>query len=550
MSVEARPVLIMAVSQYRVNPAVVLQKRNHTKHWMRRRSAVKKVGSRLDALEGFRTISIVLFLVLLAGPPVCFAATLTTSAVCSGEPGANCGTVNPSATSCKRNCVITVQANPAEGWLFYHWEGDASGSANPTTVRMTVDKKVIAVFVKPVTPPPPEPPPGSQQVVGYFIQWGIYGRNYLVKDVVASGAADTLTTINYAFAGISDNLTCTSLDTFADWGKRFDASESVDGVGDTVTQPLKGNFNQLKKLKARNPNLRVLISIGGWSDSDKFSAAARPENRVKFVKSCVDMFIGGQFAPGVTDPGVFDGIDIDWEYPGACGATCSYSQDDKQNFTALMAEFRNQLTATGSVLTAAMPVSTALLTQIDLPAISTSVDWMNLMTYDFHGTWEPYGPTNHHANLYSNPLDPSTPQMSVDGAVSAFTSQGVQEDKLVIGIPFYGHGWARVPAGGKNGLYQSAGSIPRGTWERGVDDYKVLKTKGYPEIWDDAANASWLYNGSVFWTFDSPRAVKAKMKYINARGLRGVMCWELSGDDGTLVRAIADCLNPLNPARQ
>ena len=509
---------------------------------------MRKEGSKPGALEGLLAIGILEILILLACPPVCSAATLTTSVTCSGDSSATCGSVTPPASSCKRNCIITVQANSTINWRFDHWEGDASGSANPTTVRMTADKTVTAVFVA-TLPPTPTPQP-DQEVVGYFIQWGIYGRDYYVKDVVATGAANTLTAINYAFAGISDNLTCTSLDTFADWGKRFDSSESVDGIGDTVTQPLKGNFNQLKKLKVRNPQIRVLISIGGWSDSDKFSTAALPENRNKFVTSCVDMFIKGQFAAEVTDPGVFDGIDIDWEYPGACGATCNWRNEDGENFTALMNEFRTQLnnTRSGLLLTAAMPASTGLREKINVLGILPFVDWMNLMTYDFHGTWEPYGPTNHHSNLLIKHNDPSNPQMSVDGAVADYLNSGVPVDHLVVGIPFYGHGWARVAAGFTNGLYQSAGSIPRGTWERGVDDYKVLKTKGYPEFWDADAQASWLYNGSVFWTFDSPLAVKAKMRYISARKLKGVMFWELSGDDGTLIKAIADCLDPSNSA--
>jgi len=358
-----------------------------------------------------------------------------------------------------------------------------------------------------------------------------------------------LTAINYAFAGISDNLSCTSLDTFADWGKAFDANESVDGAADAVSQPLKGNFNQLKKLKARYPHIRVLISIGGWSDSDKFSTAALPENRANFVKSCVDMFIKGEFAAGVTAPGVFDGIDIDWEYPGACGATCNWRPNDKDNFTLLMAEFRKQLDLAGSglLLTAAMPSSPDLIQNIDLAAISVPADWLNLMTYDFHGTWEPYGPSNHHANLYSSDKDPSSAKLSAAGIAAKYIDQGAARDKLILGLPFFGRGWARVPNGGQNGLYQSANSFPRGTWERGVDDYKVLKAKGYPEYWDPIAHAGWLYNGSTFWTFDSPQAVKDKMKYIYDQELKGVMFWELSGDDGTLIKAVADCLDPLSP---
>jgi chitinase len=180
---------------------------------------------------------------------------------------------------------------------------------------------------------------------------------------------------------------------------------------------------------------------------------------------------------------------------------------------------------------------------MDLPKIAVPLDWMNVMTYDFHGSWEPSGPTNHQANLHVNRADPSSPQLSVEGTVAEYITAGAPASKIAIGLPFYGRGWARVPNGGSNGLYQSAGSLPRGTWERGIEDYKVLKTKGYAEFWDDAASASWLYNGSVFWTFDSPRAVREKMRYIGINHLKGVMFWELSGDDGTLVDAVADCLD-------
>jgi chitinase len=475
--------------------------------------------------------------------------TLTTSVVCKGGMGTGCGEVSQSTTTCKRNCIITVQAYAATNWNFDHWEGDASGTTNPTTVRMTSDKQVTAVFVSTSTPPPPPPPRAGPEVIGYFIQWGIYARNYLVRDVVRTGAAPTLSVINYAFAGIADDLTCASLDTFADWGKRFDASESVDGVGDTVAQPLKGNFNQLKKLKALHPQIRVVISVGGWNDSARFSDAALPANRARFVASCVNMFIKGQFAAGIVDAGVFDGIDIDWEYPGACGATCNWRTEDTANFTALLQEFRDQLDAASPnrhlLLTVGTPAAKQLHDKIALADVANVVDWMNVMTYDFHGSWEPSGPTNHHANLYEGLADPSEPRFSADGTVREYFGSNVPAGKIALGLPFYGRGWARVPEGSNHGLYQSAGSIPRGTYERGIEDYKTLKSKGYPEFWDnDVAKASWLYSGSVFWTFDSPRAVTEKIRYVCLNQLKGVMFWELSGDDGTLVKAIADHLAP------
>ena len=474
------------------------------------------------------------------------AFALSASVLCKGSTAADCGTVSQSATTCKRNCIITVQAYPASDWLFDHWEGDAAGASNPTTVRMTSDKQVTAVFVSNSAPPPPPPPRVGPEVIGYFVQWGIYARDYLVQDVVKTGAASTLSVINYAFAGIAEDLTCTSLDTFADWGKRFDASESVDGIGDTVTQPLKGNFNQLKKLKALYPQIRVLISIGGWSDSDRFSDAALPANRAKFVESCVNMFIKGQFAAGISDAGVFDGIDIDWEYPGACGATCNWRPEDTANFTALLQEFRDKLVAASPgrplLLTIGAPAAKQYHDKIDLVTVSNIVDWMNLMTYDFHGSWEPSGPTNHHANLRKG-NHATLATLSAADSVYDYVAKGVLPSKIALGLPFYGRGWARVPDGGVHGLYQSAGSLPRGTYERGIEDYKVLKTKGYPEYWDATARASWLYNGSLFWTFDSPQAVREKMRFIGAQKLKGVMFWELSGDDGTLNKAIADCLD-------
>lgn len=494
----------------------------------------------------------------LAAPP---SYTLTTAVVGSGS-------VNPSGGTYNKNATISIAAIPASGWQFDHWEGYLSGSENPTTIRFTSNVHVIAVFVEGGTPPTPTPPPdptatptpgptptsgptpppGDKQVVGYFIQWGIYRRGYTVKNIVTSGSADVLTVVNYAFAGIDENLRCAILDPFADYNKAFDASESVDGVADVSSQTLKGNFNQLRKLKMLYPNIRVVISIGGWSESDRFSDAALPENRAAFVSSCVDMFIHGNFSPAdgvVGFPGIFDGIDIDWEYPGACGETCNYRPEDTQNFTALMAEFRSQLDAVDPnlLLTIAAPSSEVYSSKIELAQIHQSLDWINLMTYDFHGGWEPNGPTNHHANLYTSPADPSDTPWSADASVQSYLAAGVPAAKLTLGIPFYGRGWSGVP-NVNHGLYQSASRLPRGVWEKGVNDYDVLQALGYPSYWDPVAQAHWIFNGSTFWTYDDAASIANKMAYVNDQGLLGVMFWELTGDDdaGTLVQAIGNGL--------
>ncbi len=389
--------------------------------------------------------------VLLSLLQVSYAAPPTFSFTSSvvGE-----GTVEPPTASHKRNWQLTITAIPADGWVFDHWEGDLSGSENPTRIRITSDKHVTAVFIEavahtptptptvtPTPSPSPTPDPSDKEVIGYFIQWGVYARDYFVKNVVTSGSADVLTVINYAFAGIDENLKCYSLDPFADYEKAMKANESIDGVEDNFNQSLRGNFNQLKKLKQMYPNIKLMISLGGWTQSFRFSDAALPENRQAFIDSCIDMFISGNFAPGISEPGLFDGIDIDWEYPGRCGATCDFREEDTENFTALLQEFRTKLDQIDPnlLLTIASPASQYHYSAIELDKIHQYLDWINIMTYDFHGGWEQGGPTNHHSPLYSSPADP-TNGGSTDESVTGYLGQGVPKSKINIGVPFYGRG--------------------------------------------------------------------------------------------------------------
>ncbi len=389
---------------------------------------------------------------------------------------------------------------------------------------------------QPTSTPVVTPPPGGKRIVGYFTEWGIYGRNYQVKNIVTSGSASKLTHINYAFGNVV-NSRCQLGDTYADYDKFYSAADSVDGQADTWDNgALRGNFNQLRKLKQMYPNIKVLISLGGWTWSSGFSDAALPANRSAFVKSCVDLFI--------KDPrwaGVFDGIDIDWEYPGACGNTCNYRPEDTQNFTALLAEFRSQLNQVrpGLLLTIAAPAGPDKISKIQISQISQYLDFINLMTYDFHGAWE--NTTNFNSNLYTPAGDPATgnARVSVNDAVNQWLQGGAPASKIVVGVPFYGRGWTGVPSS-NNGLWQSATGAAPGTYEAGIEDYKVLKNKGYSRYYSSAAQAAWLYNGSVFWTYDDPPIMAAKMSYIKSKGLGGAMFWELSGDtsNGELINAL------------
>jgi chitinase len=405
----------------------------------------------------------------------------------------------------------------------------------------------------------------GQEVVGYFTSWAIYGRDYRVKNVATSGSASKLSIINYAFGNVAPNasgdIACQIGDEWADYQVPWTAEQSVTGTEVTWPRPILGNFQQLQALKAQHPDLKVLISLGGWTWSKYFSdAALTAASRERFVSSCVDLFIkgnlpdpgwGGMGGPGAAE-GVFDGIDLDWEWPGSEGNVGNVIRpQDKQNFTLLVREFRRQLDAYGRtagrsyLLTAFLPAAPAKIDAgFEVANVFAALDLATVQGYDLHGSWEPT--TNHQANVYSSPKDPTSPRFSVDDTVNAYLSRGATAQKLVVGVPFYSRGWTGV-AGSEKGLYAPATGAAPGTWEPGVDDYKVAKTKlgsGFVRYWDGHARTAWLFDGTTFWTFDDPQAMKEKAKYVRKNGLGGLMFWELSGDtpDGELIGSIADGL--------
>ncbi|MGW6919016.1 glycoside hydrolase family 18 protein [Kitasatospora sp. NPDC054939] len=379
--------------------------------------------------------------------------------------------------------------------------------------------------------------------VGYFTQWGADSSAKRVQD---SGQAGKLTVINYAFGNVSADGTCFESnepgqgDARNDYQRAFSAAESVDGRADAPGQRLKGHFNQLRKLKAKNPQLKVVVSLGGWSWSRYFSdAAATEEARRKFVSSCLDLYIKGDLPVlGTAEggrgaaAGVFDGIDVDWEYPGGGGDAGNVVRpEDGRNFTLLMAEFRRQLDALSGrrgphyLLTAAVAANETVAGRLELPRLARSVDFLNLMTYDLHGPWEGKGPANHHANLYSDPTDADPRQRSADKAVAYYTGHGLPAAKTVLGVPFYAHGWTGVPAGQRGGLYQPAAAA---TADLSYKEVNALPGTVYV---DRAHGASWKYDGSTFYSYDTAEVLDRKARYARWNDLGGVMVWSLDGDD-------------------
>jgi chitinase len=400
----------------------------------------------------------------------------------------------------------------------------------------------------------------SFQNTAYFIEWGIYGRNYLVKNVQTSGQADKLTNIDYAFANAAPdangNVVCKLADDWADYQKPWAAADSVSGNDVTWPNPVLGNFEQLKELKALHPDLKIFISVGGWTFSKYFSDAALTEaSRKAFVQSCVDLFIKGNLPDpgwgGMGGPGsganIFDGIDIDWEWPGSPGNDGNIIRAaDKANYVSLLREFRKQLDAYGAtqdkryLLSAFLPANpSAIEAGIDKHAFD-SLDFGDLQGYDLHGSWDTT--TNFQSNLRTAKQSPA-PRFSVTDVVQSYQKLGAPNPKLVVGVPFYSYGWTGVPSD-NHGLYQSSTGPAPGVWAPGTNDYKAvapLLGSGYVRYLDPTTGGAWLYNGSTFWTFDDPSILQAKADFVAQRKLGGIMAWELSGDtaDGSLETGIA-----------
>ncbi|GGQ25810.1 chitinase [Streptomyces virginiae] len=369
------------------------------------------------------------------------------------------------------------------------------------------------------------PDPGDKVKLGYFTNWGVYGRNYHVKNLVTSGTASKITHINYAFGNVQ-NGQCTIGDAYADYDKAYTADQSVDGVADTWDQPLRGNFNQLRKLKKQYPNIKVLWSFGGWTWSGGFPQAAA--NPTAFAQSCYNLVEDPRWAD------VFDGIDLDWEYPNACGLSCDTS--GAAAFKNLMQAVKARFGA-NNLVTAAITADASdggKIDKADYAGAAQYTDFYNVMTYDFFGAWAAQGPTAPHSPLTSYAGIPQAGFNSAD-AIAKLKAKGVPGSKLNLGIGFYGRGWTGVTQAAPGGT--ATGPAP-GTYEQGIEDYKVLKNS-CPAT-GTVAGTAYAKCGSNWWSYDTPATIAGKMTWAKQQGLRGAFYWEFSGDTtgGELANAV------------
>ena len=342
---------------------------------------------------------------------------------------------------------------------------------------------------------------GKKVIIAY-----IYANDTILNE--NSVDVQKITHINFAFANIVDGK-------IAEGGK-------TDSV----------NFSILSRLKHKNPDLKVLISVGGWSWSGNFSEMATGiENRNKFIESAIAFVKKYQL----------DGIDIDWEYPGLPGDENPFKPEDKENFTSLMQELRQSLTTLGKetgtnyLLTFAAGAFADYVKHIEASKVVGFVDYINLMTYDFCGEWDTV--TGFHTNLYA-PKNGSNAN-SAQKTVELFTSAGVPAQKLVLGIAFYGHGWRDVSSINNGQGQKGKGYNPGYSFKSITANY--LGKNGYNRYFDSTAKAPFIYNPDslIFITYEDPESIGYKCEYLKKADLAGAMFWELMDDyKGQLLDAV------------
>ncbi len=376
----------------------------------------------------------------------------------------------------------------------------------------------------------------SKRIIGYYISWGMYEqhKSYMPTDIPWT----KLTHINYAFAEMKYQNGKWRIQSTDPW-----ADHEVNGNGQI------GMINELK----RKYGVKTLISVGGWTRSGRFSEMARTDKgRTSFAEDCV-RFIR-QYK--------FDGVDIDWEYPGYVRKPdpsmkgdegCPGRPEDKKNFTLLLQKLREVLDRAGSqdkkkyYLTIAAP---GAYDKIEGPTGGQEpdkyhqyLDWINIMTYDFHGGWDNI--TAHHTALYSSPKDPfitspiNIKKMYNSNAIIKYFKDKyrIPASKINLGAAFYALSWKNVKSGNTGGLFQNGKgrSKNEGGWEYGSEGFYTIKqwetNSNYIYYYDNNAKAPYLYDKrGNFYTYDDEISIAEKCDYVIKNNYGGIVFWEVTGD--------------------
>lgn len=399
--------------------------------------------------------------------------------------------------------------------------------------------------------------------VMYYGDWSIWGgqENFYPKDI----PADKLTHLNFAFLDFDSNGNLK----FTDKDAAIGAPVGQDGVQWGAANA--GILSAFQELKVKNPNLKIGVSIGGWSKSGDFSeVAANPEKRAKLVKNVLKFI----------EYTNMDFVDIDWEYP--CDVrqpdlvdnkndegTPNATKEDKENYIKLLQVFRTELDKQSSKINKDYELSVAIPAPkskvdlgIDIKNLFNIVDFANVMSYDMRGAWDEY--SGHQTALYPNQNDPiKGNNLSIDETINYLVDKGAEKNKIVIGAAYYTRGWNKVEKGSNNslpGIFNKAsittkdadqtpsrgaeneaplasgdGGRMGGVWSyRSLDKLKS-KYPGLKEYWDDTAKAPYLYDESTekLFTYDNVKSIKEKTRYVNENDLGGMIGWMASQDAKT-----------------
>lgn len=403
------------------------------------------------------------------------------------------------------------------------------------------------------------------KIVGtYFVEWGVYGREYPVDKMPSAnlnriiygfipicggdGLNDSVKSIGNSFKALQD--ACAGRKDFQvaihdPWAAIQKPQTAVEELKAWST-PYKGNFGALMMMKNANPHVKVLPSIGGWTLSDPFFFMHDATKRKVFIDSVEDFLETWKF---------FDGVDIDWEFPGGGGANPSLgAENDGELYVTLMRELRAMLDKLGEKyeryyeLTSAISVGADKIAKVPYGEAVKYMDNIYLMAYDYYGAWS-NTELNHQSGLHSSSVNPMPDGYWSSKGIDLMLAQGVPAEKLVLGVGAYGRGWTNVTNYVAGNPFTGVGGGPiKGTWENGVLDYRDIVDNHMGSEWtrgyDEEAEAPYLFNSSTgdLISYDDTRSVIAKAKYVMDHNLGGIFHWEMDADNGDLVNAMHEGL--------
>lgn len=391
-------------------------------------------------------------------------------------------------------------------------------------------------------------------LASYFVEWGVYPRKYPVDRVPipnlthllygfipicgGDGINDSLKQVNGSFEALQRS--CRDREDFKvaihdPWAAVQMPQKGVN----SWKEPYRGNFGQLMAAKQARPELKILPSIGGWTLSDPFYFMDDNIKRTRFISSVKEFLQTWKF---------FDGVDIDWEFPGGNGANPKLGKpDDGITYLKLMKELRDMLNKLSSetgkkyILTSAISAGWDKIGKVKYNEVQNYVDYIFMMSYDFKGAWSNTD-LGHMTAIYA-PNWNSEEKYTTDFGVKTLLEQGVNPRKIVVGVAMYGRGWTGVHGYKDDNPFTGTATGPvTGTWENGVVDYRQISNniRNWKYSYDATAQAPFIFKANTgdLITYDNPRSVIEKGKYVRNKKLGGLFSWEIDADNGELLNAM------------